>query len=246
MNKKILALILVVALTLSVLAITMVSGSLAWFFDEDSAKNVFVIGSVDIEQNEVFDETTAQLLPVIDNNDPAASNMIEKKVTVSNTGDNDAYVQTLVAVPQVLDEAGIVHLYDVNAAANGWTLLDGDAQTVGTQPSYVGITIDGETLAYNVYVYRYNTALASGVTTDESIEGVFIDQAVDADYVYDSNGRVESGYFVTGDATVDAAIRPFDVTGKLNVYVVTQAVQADGFADNSALDDQFTTHAWAN
>ena len=240
MKKKILA----VALVVSLIAIAAVGGTLAWFFDEDSATNVFTFGSIDIVQNEVFDETTAQLLPVIDNTDPAASNMIRKEVTVTNTGNNEAYVQTLVAVPQVLDEAGIVHLYDVNAAANGWTLLDGDTNVAGVQPKYTGVTISGEALTYNVYVYRYNTTLAAGATTAKSFEGVIIDQSVDADYVYDSNGDVESGYFVTGDATVDATVRPFDVTGRLNVYVVTQAVQARGFADNTALDDQFTTHPW--
>ena len=240
MKKK----ILVVALAVSLIAIAAVGGTLAWFFDEDAATNVFTFGSIDIVQNEVFDDTTAQLLPVIDNNNPAASNMIQKEVTVTNTGKNEAYVQTLVAVPQVLDEAGIVHLYDVNAAANGWTLLDGDENATGLQPVYTGVTISGEALAYNVYVYRYNTALAANTTTAESIEGVFIDQSVDADYVYDANGDVESGYFVTGDAAVDATVRPFDVTGRLNVYVVTQAVQARGFDDNSALDAQFTTHPW--
>lgn len=240
MKKKILA----IALVLSLVSIAVVGGTLAWFFDEDSATNVFTFGSIDIVQNEVFDETTAQLLPVIDNNDPAASNMIQKEVTVTNTGNNEAYVQTLVAVPQVLDEAGIVHLYDANAANNGWTLLDGDANAFDVQPVYTGITISGESLTYNVYVYRYNTTLAAGATTAESIEGVFIDASVDAEYVYDAGGDVESGYFVTGDATVDASVRPFDVTGKLNVYVVTQAVQARGFADNTALDAQFTTHPW--
>ncbi len=242
MKKKILAISVVIAL----LAISAIGGSLAWFFDEDSATNVFVFGSIDIVQNENFDEATAKLLPVIDNTDPASSNMITKEVTVSNTGNNAAYVQTLVAVPQVLDEANILHLYAPNAAANGWTLLDGDADTNGIQPSYVGIDINGETLKYNVYTYRYNTTLAAGVTTAKSLEGVFIDESVDADYVYDVNGDVESGYFVTGDAAVDATIRAFDVTGKLNVYVVTQAIQADGFADNTALDAQFTTHPWAD
>ncbi len=170
--------------------------------------------------------------------------MIQKEVTVTNTGNNEAYVQTLVAVPQVLDEAGIVHLYDANAANNGWTLLDGDANAADVQPVYTGVTISGESLTYNVYVYRYNTTLAAGATTAESIEGVFIDASVDAEYVYDAGGYVESRYFVTGDATVDASVRPFDVTGKLNVYVVTQAIQARGFADNTALDAQFTTHPW--
>ncbi len=242
MKKKILA----IALAVSLIAIAAVGGSLAWFFDEDSATNVFVFGTIDIVQNEVFDENTAQLLPVIDNDDPAASNMIKKEVTVSNTGANEAYVQTLVAVPQVLDEAGILHLYAPNAAANGWTLLDGDADTDGVQPSYIGIDIDGETLKYNVYIYRYNTTLAADATTGKSLEGVFIDETVDADYVYDVNGAAQSGYFVTGDAAVDATVKVFDVTGKLNVYVVTQAVQARGFTDNTALDAQFTTHPWAD
>ena len=153
MRRKITAVSLVVA----IVAIAVVGGSLAWFSDTDEAKNTFTFGSIDIVQNEVFDETTAQLLPVV-GDDPtvATDNYIEKKVTVENVGINDAYVQTYVAVPAVLDNNGILKLYDADAAANGWTK---------SGPVATGVTISGETQPYNVYLYRYNTPLAADAET---------------------------------------------------------------------------------
>ena len=48
MKKKVLAISLIVAL----LAIAVVSGSLAWFSDEDSVTNTFTVGEIDIFQHE--------------------------------------------------------------------------------------------------------------------------------------------------------------------------------------------------
>ena len=119
--------LVVTSLVIALIAVA-VGGTLAWSNDTDEVTNVFTVGSVDIEQKEVFDEETAQLLPVV-GTDPtvATDNYIEKKVTVSNVGKNDAYVQTYVAVPAVLDNNGIVKLYDGNLADKGWTKVDGDA-----------------------------------------------------------------------------------------------------------------------
>ena len=115
MKKK----LTVTALAIALIAIA-VGGTLAWFNDTDEVTNVFTVGSVDIEQKEVFDEDAAQLLPVV-GTDPtvATDNYIEKKVTVANVGRNDAYVQTYVAVPAVLDNNGIIKLYDGNPAGKG-------------------------------------------------------------------------------------------------------------------------------
>lgn len=241
MKKK----ITVIALAVAILAIA-VGGTLAWFTDTDEATNVFTVGSIDIIQNEDFDEATAQLLPVV-GTDPtdADDNYIEKTVTVENVGRNSAFVQTFVAVPAVLDNSGVLKLYDVNAAANGWTKIDGDANTDGVQPVATGISIDGETIEYNVYLYRYNTALAKDTETDACLEYVYIASTTDLN-TYDTNndGDTDTAYFVLPNGT---EITGFNAAGELNVYVATQATQVDGFDSAAqALTSSFANHPWAD
>ena len=244
--------LVVTSLVIALIAIA-VGGTLAWFNDTDEVTNVFTVGRVDIEQKEVFDEETAQLLPVV-GTDPtvATDNYIEKKVTVSNVGKNDAYVQTYVAVPAVLDNNGIVKLYDGNLAGKGWTKVDGDTAVDGVQPVATGVSITGETLLYNVYLYRYNNILPVGTNNETTacLEYVYIDSTIDLN-TYDKKDAVgnagedgvkDTAYFVLADGT---EITDFDAAGILNVYVATQGVQAKGFANaESALISAFQNHPW--
>ena len=232
LNKK---KVLVVAVAISLIALA-VGGTLAWFTDGAEVQNTFTIGSIKIEQLEDFDEQTAQLLPVV-GEDPTVTtdNYIQKKVTVKNVGKNGAYVQTYVAVPAVLDNNGIVKLYDLNCANNGWS----QAELVATD-----VAIDGETLLYNVYRYRYGSELQPNVTTEACLEYVYIDKTIDMKVVDDN-----TAHFVLPNGTV---ITEFNIAGQLNVYVATQAIQAKGFADEaSALDSGFKNaqgelvHPWA-
>lgn len=231
MKKK----IVVASLVIALLAIA-VGGSLAWFIDSDEATNVFTVGSVDIEQNEDFVQES-QLLPVV-GEDPtdADDNYIKKAVTVKNTGINAAYVQTYVAVPAVLDNNGILKLYDANCATNGWT-KEGLVAT--------GVSIEGENLEYNVYLYRYNTELAANTETAACLEYVYIDKTIDLNtYDLDDVEGVDTAYFVLADGT---EITGFNATGNLNVYVATQAVQSQGFENAEvALESAFENHPWAN
>lgn len=233
MKKK----IVLISLAIALVAILAVGGSLAYFMDTDDVTNVFTVGSVDIEQNEEFVQES-QLLPVV-GTDPtkADDNYIQKKVTVENKGKNGAYVQTLVAVPACLDNAGVLKLWDTNASANGWTKLDGDANVNGVQPLHTA-TIDN--MLYNVYVYRYNTVLTAGSETAACLEYVYIAPSTDLNVYEDANG-VKTAYFVMNGTE----ITEFDATGKLNIYVATQGVQDRGFSDaNEALDTAFTTIPW--
>lgn len=229
--KKSKKLVLIVAL--AVIAVALIAGgTLAWFTDTDSVKNVFTVGDIDIQQNEVFDENTAHLLPIIDNDNPTlATNMIQKEVEVENIGQDDAYVQVLVAVPACLDNTAVLHIYSDPAVVNDWTRVDGDANADGVQPVYVDQTVDGETMKYNVYVYRYNKAIVKNEITSKAISGVFLDEALDKKEVTLADGTTAKR-FVTGDAAKDALLQEFDPAGKLNVYVATQGVQARGF-DNA-------------
>ncbi len=237
--------VLLIAAAVIILAIALVGGTLAWFTDTDETTNVFTVGSIDIVQNEVFDEDAAMLLPVV-GDDPTDSgdNYIEKKVTVENIGKNAAYVQTYVAVPTVLDDNGVLKLYDINASANGWTKMDGDENTDGVQPIATGIAVNGEIIPYNVYLYRYDSVLEKGNETDECLEYVYIDPSIDLN-VYDfegNDGVNDTAYFVLADGS---EIDGFNAAGNLNVYVATQAVQTVGFdSAESAFDVSFPSHPW--
>ena len=248
MKKK----VLIASLIVAVVAIAAIGGSLAWFADNDSIENVFTIGSIEIDQHEqqrnelgelVDFEQNKQLIPVI-NNDTAKTdvNFQDKIVTVENTGINDAYVQTYVAVPASLDNAGVIHIYDKEASTNGWEkVTDVDTATDGVQPFFADVTIEGA--KYNVYLYRYTDILpadsAASSITAPVIDGVYIDMATDLDIIRDeTTGDITEAYFVINGAKVT----DFDPTGNLYVYVATQGIQAKGFNDyTSALTSGFGT-----
>ena len=230
-KKKLIA---VVSIVVAIAAVAMIGGSLAWFMDTDEVKNVFTIGSIEIIQHEQqYDENgnlepfenDKMLIPVIDNNNAINDdNFQDKIVTVENIGKNNAYVQTYVAVPASLDNAGVVHIYDENLAANGWTLVtDVDNSLAGDQVKFLDVIIDG--MLYNVYLYRYNTVLASKATTAPVIEGVYIDMIADLDVIRDANGDISDAYFVMNGQTVGG----FDARDRLDIYVATQAIQVEGF-----------------
>lgn len=225
MKKKILVLSIVIIL----LTTAVVGGSLAWFTDSDTDVNTFTVGSVDIVQHEQFNPNQAILMPVTSDTPSVEANYIEKKVTVENIGKNDAYIQTFVAVPKVLDDAGVLKIWDASCQTNGWTK---DAAALGT--ATIG------TQVYNVYRYRYNSKLLVGSErTAPCLEYVYIDKKADVKgYDDNQNGTTDRAHFVNANGT---EITAFDIkTHSLDVYVVTQAVQAEGFTDAAnALDSAF-------
>lgn len=218
-NKK---RILTLALVIALLSIVMVGGSLAWFTDNDSAKNTFTVGSVEIIQHEKkddgsdFKDEEKPLVPVVrdDPTDPT-DNYQAKIVTVENTGKSPAYVQTLIAVPKVLDDAGILCLKEGGS---------------GYVKSAQG-TVTVNNIEYNVYRYRYTAVLASGGKTDPSLKYVYISADTDLNaYDLDNDGEIDTGYFVKGNTEYTG----FDAFDKIDVLVVTQACQSEGFADADA------------
>ena len=222
--------ILLISLVVAVIAVLTV-GTFAWFNANDEIKNVFAIGGVEVKQIEqqrnpdtgVLEEFEdyKRVAPVIDNanakNDPY-NNFQDKIVSVKNIGKSDAYVQTYVAIPASLDNAGVIHIYDSDASSNGWVKVsDVDATADGSQPCFPDVLIDGQ--KYNIYLYRYTDILESGDTTKKLMDGVFIDMRAD------QSKDEQRKYF-----TIDGKeITGFDRTGELRVYVCTQAMQAKNF-----------------
>ena len=274
--KKFIALLLTVVLTASVA----ISATVAYLQDEDSDVNVMTLGNVKIEQHEyqrvvnadgyatgtVDNQTSYKLeafqqgkplLPVTEldaNGQPynhgagdwdsttvrmsqvesyggmqvfTSKNAQDKFVTVENTGKNDAYIRTLVAI-----EIGSTDGSLIGTSYHGtWAKTE-----IGK------ITIDGNN--YMLFEYAYeggqlsdgtwrheNGILPAGDTSYPNLSQVYISsEATNEDMVaLDGNGN-----------------------GTLDILVVSQAVQVDGFADaetalNAAFGDITTTnHPWAD
>lgn len=243
MKKRIVTLALVVALV----AIAAV-GTLAYFTDTDNETNTFTVGNVAIdliEQQRGEDgledfEQNKKLYPIVGSAQgekdelglPTAENYVDKIVTVKNVGSEAAYIRVYFAIPSALDDG-----YDTfNAGLNvlhfnfGNKVVDGKA--VSTQGNewiwkqangkwnYFETTIDG--IAYNVYFADYATTVAAGATTEQFVQGVYLDKSFDyADGKYYAFGK---------ELTLDQGWN----WNAVSCPVFAVAVQAEGFDSAAA------------
>ena len=109
MKKKILATMLCVCM----LAIAIVGGTMAYFTDKDEQTNTFAVGDVEIDLTEiaaVYDKDGNELVGrTVQTEDGAVysnlmpTNVITKRPTVTNTGNNSAYVRVAVFVNNYQD-----------------------------------------------------------------------------------------------------------------------------------------------
>lgn len=267
--------ILLSGLSLVLVAALAIGGTVAYLQDEDSDVNVMTLGNVKIEQNEyervvndngtykteTIDNVTSYvlkdftqgkpLLPATEldaNGNPynfgagnwddtvvrmtqvgsyggmqvfTSKNAQDKFVVVKNTGKTDAYIRTIVAI-----EIG-----DASASLIGtsyhqtWTKNE-----VGT------IVVDGNT--YFLYEYVYNGA--NGTRHDNGILPA-------GDTAYPNLSQVYLQAIATNE---DMEKLDGNGNGTLDILVVSQAVQAAGFADaetalNAGFGDITTTnHPW--
>ena len=223
MNKR---KILMLAMSLCMVAILAVGGTLAYFQDSDKAVNVFTVGNVDITLNEDFpfnydtngDGTndTHRLFPGVD---------VTKKVTVTNEGSEKAYVRVHIAVPAILDSGdedkpefaaynNTLHWnFSKESIVEGqWNW--GTSADAANYPGNGGAwneyqdTIDGK--LYNVYVATYETALtADQVTSTEAIHKVYLDTKV----------------------TNEDVTTIINELGDIKIYVAAEGAQVEGFED---------------
>jgi len=223
MKKKVLAVAAVVALVA-----VMVGGSLAYFAAEDEVTNTFTIGSVNIEIHENGTPTPedtmpfGSLVPIVNTAVPEEdANYIPKVVSVKNTGINDAYVRTHIAIPAQL--VGYLYL-DLSEA--GWVRQADSAATV-----------DG--VAYEVFTYDYTAAVTGGSFTNELLKGVYLGSDVDLEkdpngnlvFVKRSNGTVtDNSEFIAHVKNADGTYTSATVT----VLVASEAIQAEGFNNDAS------------
>ena len=243
MKKKLTA----VALVVCMLAIMLVGASLAYFTDKDEATNTFVVGNVKIELIEqqrgenglVPFEQNKKLYPIVgsaqgDKDEygmPIAKNYVDKMVTIKNTGSEKAYIRAYFAIPAALDDGyetfnaglNVLHFNFGNKVENGVVTSTEGAEWIWTHGStwnYFETTLsDG--IKYNVYYADYYQAVDAGATTEQLVQGVYLDKTFDI-----KDGKC---YAFGKEVTLDAG---WDWS-KVSCPVFAIACQAEGF-DNAA------------
>lgn len=235
MKKKILALSLAVAL----LAIV-VSGTLAYFSDTDEVTNTFTVGSVKIEifENNVATdkdtmEFTKPLTPVVNADPSQDESYIHKAVKVQNTGLNEAYIRTCLAIPSKLVD-----------------YLELDVSEDWVERPDLETTVIKEGIEYTVYTYDFGTEVAPNAFTPDLLKGVYL--ASDVDLEEDANGSLWFVKKANGEITKQSGFLAHTKTANgyqtniISVLVASQAIQAQGFANaTDALNTGFPQNPWA-
>ena len=250
MKKKITAIFLCVALV----AIAVVGASLAYFTDTDNETNTFTVGNVKIdliEQQrgknglEPF-EQNKKLYPIVGSAQgekdalgmPTAKNYVDKMVTIKNTGSEKAYIRAYFAIPSALDDGyetfnaglNVLHFNFGNKVENGVVTSTEGAEwiwTHGSKWNYFETTLsDG--IKYNVYYADYYQAVDADATTEQLVQGVYLDKTFDI--------RDGKCYAFGKEVTLDAG---WDWS-KVSCPVFAIACQAEGFGSASeAIDAAF-------
>ena len=201
MKKKITAIFLCVALV----AIAVVGASLAYFTDTDNETNTFTVGNVKIDLIEKERDGNGgtkdftqnkKLYPIVGSAQgekdalgmPTAKNYVDKMVTIQNTGSEKAYIRAYFAIPSALDDGyetfnaglNVLHFNFGNKVENGVVTSTEGVEwiwTHGSKWNYFETTIDG--IKYNVYYADYYQAVDAGATTEQLVQGVYLDKTFD-------------------------------------------------------------------
>lgn len=226
MKKKILAITLCVAM----LAIMLVSGTLAYFTDSAEQENVFAVGNIEIELTEevsVTDQDGKKLDKVEQTASGATysnlmpTNKIVKEPVIENTGDNDAYVRVVVTMNNV---------YELNQAIDdvyeglGWTGAE-------VQEKYDEV-FDGWGINYNPRPGKNDKNDARGII-DNRADGTTL-LAVDFTKTTLPAGHHIFGldnWFLTDAEKNDTQGDPYEAFGSNGSYV--------GYYTNGMTDGQF-------
>lgn len=261
MKKKLLA----IGLAVAVLAVTIVGMSIAYFTDTDQETNVFTVGGVKVQLIErqrnadssalVPFEQNKVLMPIVGSAQgeqeivdgvtlPTAENYVDKIMTISNTGESDAYVRIFVAVPTALQNGQTPNAprYDVlHWNFNGDSCAEGQwtDEIVVANP----IVING--VEYKIYSRTYTTALEKDeVTATPAYIGFYLDKTVDM-YIDSDNNPVYTVDWGNGNGP---EVINYNLSNGVNIPVFVQAVQAAGFdsAEAAFAASGLPANPWAN
>ena len=250
MKKK-----LTLVVTCIVLVAAMViGGTLAYFTDTDNATNTFAVGNVSIDLIEQQRDGNGgltdfkqnkKLYPIVGSAQgekdalgmPTAKNYVDKMVTIKNTGSEKAYIRAYFAIPTALDDGyetfnaglNVLHFNFGNKVVNGVVSSTEGAEwiwTHGNKWNYFETTIDG--IKYNVYYADYYQAVDAGATTEQLIQGVYLDKSF--------NIKDDGAYAFGEKLTLDEGWN----WNNVSCPVFAVACQAEGFASaNEAITAAF-------
>lgn len=161
---------------------------------------------------------------------PTAKNYVDKMVTIKNTGSEKAYIRAYFAIPSALDDGyetfnaglNVLHFNFGNKVVNDAISSTGGVEwiwTHGSKWNYFETEIDD--IKYNVYYADYYQAVDAGATTEQLVQGVYLDKTFDI-----KDGKC---YAFGEEVTLDAG---WDWS-KVSCPVFAIACQAEGF-DNAA------------
>ena len=119
---------------------------------------------------------------------PTAKNYVDKMVTIKNTGSEKAYIRAYFALPSALDDGyetfnagmNVLHFNFGNKVVNGAISSTEGVEwiwTHGSKWNYFETEIDG--IKYNVYYADYYQAVDAGATTEQLVQGVYLDKTFD-------------------------------------------------------------------
>lgn len=199
--------VLIVALVLIAITVLHLGATLAYFTDKVVNTNVITVGTVKITQD-IKDRSGAaigtdlSIIPAVDQGDNVTiagntvknfANSIDKVVTVNNVGTTDAYVRTIIALPEINDQALLVPVKSTSADIV-WTEI-------------ANVVIGGK--EHTLYVATYANALTAGATSEASLIQVYLDPdttSADVDGVTTLDVKVcTQAVQASGFANADAA-----------------------------------------
>lgn len=173
MNKRKL---LTLAMTLCMVAILAIGGTLAYFTDNDSKTNVFTVGNVGIHIDEWMEDANGNDIPYVNQElHPIDMDKItlNKKVETVNDGTEDAYIRTYVTCPYdmywmlglgfnsgansgVTTNAAGKNMYNVTWKDIGHTEINGEETSVFVC-EYKGKVAAGESVLSLTSVWLYDS-----------------------------------------------------------------------------------------
>ena len=203
---------LLMATSLLVALLVATTGTLAYLSDVDSDVNVMTLGNVDITQYENGDEGFAPNQPLYPayyegNTKPTTeTGLIEKEVTVKNTGASDAYVRTIIGFEKgkltSVEELKALIAIEFETEPTEWVVGEEYIYAVVTYPEAV---LPGETTAASlVDLYMVNTAGNADVAQfGETYDIVVVSQAVQTTNFPDAETALDAAF---GDAGEEALV----------------------------------------
>lgn len=138
---------------------------------------------------------------------PTAKNYVDKMVTIKNTGSEKAYIRAYFAIPSALDDGyetfnaglNVLHFNSGNKVENGVvTSTEGTEWiwTHGNKCNYFETTIDD--IKYNVYFADYYQPVDANATTEQFVQGVYLDKTFDIKdgkcYAFDKEVTLDDGW----------------------------------------------------